>query len=162
MTLLLPRTDTAIEDYQHHIEQHPGTDREILAYLTRHINGLMCAEIEQSVTRLIRERLEIGCNDAATSNFLKSVGHSSVRNAKIGEIRIALSRFGDGYQERFNDLVNQTIDEAGFEKLGMAVGKRNQDAHDNPPDITFGELEEAFRVAAVVVDAVRLSLEGGA
>lgn len=162
MTLLLPLTDTAIGDYQLHVKQYPGTDREILAYLTRHINGLMCAEIEQSVTRLIRERLEIGCSDTATSNFLKSVGHSSIRNARIGEIRNALARFGDGCKERFDNLVNQTIDEAGIEKLGMAVGKRNQDAHDNPPDITFRELEEAFSVATDVVDAVRLTLEGGA
>lgn len=159
MTLLLPLTDTAIEDYQLHVKQHPDTGREILAYLTRHINGLMCAEIEQSVTRLIRVRLEIGCSDAATSNFLKSIGHSSIRNAKIGEIRNALARFGDGYRERFDDLIDQTVDEAGVEKLGMAVGKRNQDAHDNPPDITFRELEEAFHVATAVVDAVRLTLE---
>lgn len=160
MTLLLPLTDTAIEDYRLHVEQYPDTAREILAYLTRHINGLMCAEIEQSVTRLIRERLEIGCSDAATSNFLKSVGRSSIRNATIREIRNALARFGDGYRERFNNLVNQTVDEAGIEQLSMAVGKRNQDAHDNPPDITFRELEEAFRVAADVVDAVRVTLQG--
>ena len=159
MPLPLPLTDTAIEDYQLHIKRHPSTDREILAYLTRHINGLMCAEIEQSVTRLIRERLEIGCNDTATSNFLKSVGHSSIRNATIGEIRNALARFGGCYKERFDDLVNQTVDEAGIEQLGMAVGKRNQDAHDNPPDITFRELQEAFHVATDVVNAVRLTLD---
>ena len=70
-----------------------------------------------------------------------------------------MARFGDSYKERFYSLINQTIDETGIEKLGMAVGKRNQDAHSNPPDITFRELEEAYRVAADVIDAVRLTLE---
>ena len=70
-----------------------------------------------------------------------------------------MTRFGDSYKERFDTLVNQMIDEAGIEKLGMAVGKRNQDAHDNPPDITFRELQEAFHVATDVVNAVRLTLD---
>ena len=161
MTILLPLTDTAIEDYRLHVEQHPNTDREILAYLTRHINGLLCMEIEQVVTRLIRDRLEIGCSDAATSNYLKSLGRSSIRNATIREMRNALALFGADYKEKFDNLVDQTIGEVGIEKMGTAVGKRNQDAHDNPPDITFRELEEAFRAATGVVDAVRLTLEGG-
>jgi ribosomal 50S subunit-associated protein YjgA (DUF615 family) len=158
MSLLLPLTDTAIEDYQIHVRQHPDTDLGILAYLTRHINGLMCAEIEQAVSRLIRERLEIGCSDAATSNFLKSGGYSSIRNAKLEEIRKAVTRFGDAYKEKFDLLVGQTIGEADRGKLGMAVGRRNQDAHENPPNITFRELEEAFRVATFVVEAVRTTL----
>ncbi len=159
MLLLLPLTDTAIADYSQHINQHPDTDSAILAYLTRHINGLMCAEIEQVVTRLIRARLEIGCSDAATSNYLKSLRRSEIRNAKLSEIKNALSLFGNEYRQRFNDLVDQFVGEDGIAKMGLAVGKRDQDAHENPPNITFRELTETYKIATSVVDAVRLTLD---
>lgn len=158
VALLLPLTDTAISDCRQHISQYPNIDPAIPAYLTRHLNGLMCAEIERVVTRLIRERLGKGCSDAATSSFLQSLGRSSVRNATISEIRNTIKLLGSQYQEKFNSLLEQTVGQDGIEKLGIAVGKRNENAHENPPDITFGELEEAFSVANKVVEAVRNTL----
>ena len=118
----------------------------------------MCGEVEQVVTRLIRERLELGCSDDATSNFLKSLRRSTVRNATFREIRGSLALFGETYRDDFSDLVYQSVGESGIEKLGMAVGKRNQDAHENPPDITYLELEEAYTVATTIVDAVQITL----
>lgn len=159
MNPLLPLTHTAIADCRDHVNQFPGADPAILAYLTRHVNGLMCAEIERVVTRLIRERLGKGCSDTATSSFLQSLGRSSVRNATVSEIRNTIKLLGSQYQEKFNHLLEQTIGQEGIEKLGIAVGKRNENAHENPPDITFGELEDAFSTATKVVDAVRLTLE---
>ena len=159
MTSQLPLTDAAIADCREHVNQYPDTDPVITAYLTRHVNGLMCAEIEWVVTRLIRERLEAGCSDDATANFLKTMRRSTVRNASFSEIRDTLALLGSTYRNKFSELVDQTIKEDGIEKLGMAVGKRNQNAHENPPDITFRELEEAFDIAARLVDAVRLTLQ---
>ena len=159
---LLILTGAAIADYQNHLERYPDTDPVILAYLTRHINGLMCAEIEQVITRLVREKLERGCKDEATANFLKSIHRrSAIANAAVPAIRNALSRVGDDHLERFNTFVYQpeSIGDAGVEKLGIAVRKRNENAHDNPPDITFRELEESYNVAIKVVDAVRHILE---
>lgn len=157
--LQLPLTGTAIEDCRDHINQYPETDAAILAYLTRHVNGLMCAEIEQVVTRLIRERIGLGCSDEATRNYLGSLRRSAVRNAKVSEIRNTLALLGNTYRDRFNNLVDRTAGEDGIEKLGTAVAKRDQDAHDQPPDITFRELEEVYGIATEVVVAVRQSLE---
>ena len=157
---LLRLTGAAIADYQNHLGEFPNTDPVIFAYLTRHINGLMCAEIEQVVTRLIRERLERGCRDEATANFLKSLRRSSIRNATVSEIRDAMKLFGDDHRTKFNDLLDQAaVNEESIGKLGMAVGNRDQDAHESPPNITFRELEEAYVVATAVMDAVRLTLE---
>ena len=139
--------------------QHSDADPAIVAYLTRHVNGLMCAEIERVVTRLIRERLEAGCSDEAVLNYLKSTRRSAIRNAKFREIRNTLRLLGSAYEERFSGLVWSGVGEEGIEKLGMAVGKRDKDAHEDPPDVTFRELEEAYDVATQVVDAVRLTLE---
>lgn len=159
MALLLPATDTAISDCRQHINQYPDIDPVIPAYLTRHVNGLMCAEIERVVTRLIRERLGKGCRDGATSRFLQSLGRSSVRNASVSEIRNTIKLLGGPYQDKFNRLLDQTVGQEGIETLGMAVGKRNENAHESPPDITFRELEDAYSIANRVVDAVRLTLE---
>ena len=159
MTLQLPLTNAAITDCRDHVNQHPDTDPVISVYLTRHVNGLMCAEIEWVVTRLIRERLEAGCSDNATSNFLKTMRRSVVRNATFAEIRDTLALLGRTYGAKFSELVEQTVAEEGIERLGMAVGKRNQNAHESPPDITFRELEETFRAAIQVVDAVKLTLQ---
>ena len=159
MDLLLPLTDTAITDCRHHVNQHPDTDPAVVAYLTRYVNGLMCTEIENVVTRLIRARLEIGCSDEATSNFLKSAGRTIVRNAKISEVRGKLALLGIAYKDSFSAELDRTVGEDGIGKLGIAVGKRNENAHDDPPDITFRELEEAYSVATRVVDAVRLTLQ---
>ena len=159
MTLQLPLADAAITDCRDHVNQHPDTDPAISAYLTRHVNGLMCAEVEQVVTRLIRERLEARCSDEATLNFLKTMRRSAIRNATFAEIRDTLALLGNTYRNKFSDLVDQMFKEGDIEKLGMAVGKRNQNAHESPPDITFRELQEVFGIATRLVDAVRLTLD---
>lgn len=156
--LLLPLTDTAISDCRRHIEQYSDTDPAIIAYLTRHINGLMCAEIEQVVTRLIRKRLRAGCGDDATLNFINSMRRSAIRNATYGEIRKTIKLLGENYDDRFRELVTNAVGEEGIGKLGTAVGKRNEDSHETPPDVTFNELEEAYGVATSVVYAVSRTL----
>ena len=156
---ILPLTSAAIADYQNHLSQHPTTDQVILDYLTRHINGLMCAEIEQVVTGLIRDRLAIGCRDEVTANYLKSLRRSAIRNATFSEIGRTLALFGNDYRENFDVNARKTLADSDIEKLGIAVKNRDADAHEAPPPITFGELEDAYNVATQVVDAVRQTLE---
>ena len=84
---------------------------------------------------------------------------SPVRNATISEIRNTIRLLGNDYRDKFNNLVDQSIGQADIEKLGMAVGKRNENAHENPPNITIRELDEAFSIAIKVVEAVKLTLE---
>lgn len=101
----------------------------------------------------------MGCSDTATSNFLKSMRRSSVRNATISEIRNTIRLLGNDYRDKFNNLVDQFVGQADIEKLGIAVGKRNENAHENPPNITIIELEDVFSIATKVVEAVKLTLE---
>lgn len=108
---------------------------------------------------MIRDRLERGCSDAATFNFLTSWQRGVVRNAKIGEIRNTIGLLGREYRDTFDNLINRNVGDEGIDRLGRAVSERNRNAHDAPPDITFGELEIALTFARKVVDAVRLTLE---
>lgn len=158
MPILLPFTDTAITDCRDQMAAHPDTDVAILAYLTSHVNSLMCAEIESVVTRLIKERIQRGSDEAAAS-FLTSLRHSVVRNAKYSEIGDKLALLGDEYKQRYEDMVDNSVGEEGIQRLGMAVGRRDDAAHRTPPNITFKELEEAFSAATTIVDAVRIALE---
>ena len=159
MNLLLPLTGTALIDCRNHVDRYSETDPAIMAYLTRHVNGLMCAEIESTITRLIHERLVNRCIDTATVNFIASKRKTTIRNATFGEIRGAMKLLGVAYDKKFGDLVRLNVGEEGIERLAMSVGKRNKTAHDIPPDITFGELEDTYKIATQIVDAVRLSLE---
>ncbi len=157
-TMYLPLTQTAIADCRELTVQNPDIDPVIGAYLTRYVNGLMCAEIEAVVSDLIKRRLKDGCADTATSNFLSSIGRSAIRNATVSEIRDKMKLFGTEYANRFDNIIDNAIGESGREKLGVAVRNRNDNAHDKPVDITFNELEEAFQVATKVVDAVSSTL----
>ena len=160
---LLRLTGAAIADYQNHLDEFPNTDPVILAYLTRHINGLMCAEIEQVVTSLVCARLGAGYGDEETSNFFPNFLNyrriSSIRNARVDQIRIALSSFGSDCRERFDRLVREAVDAEDIGKLSTAIRKRNDDAHSIPPTITFQEVEETYLITTAVMDAVRLTLE---
>ncbi len=163
MPHLLPLTWTAIADYREHLGQYPDTDPVILAYLTRHINGLMCAEIEQVITSLVCERQGVGHKDEESlnffPNFLNSRRISSIRNARVAQMRIVLSSFGPNYQKKFDKLVRETVDPEGIGKLNTAVKKRNDDSHNIPPTIIFQEVEETYQVATAVIDAVKQTLE---
>lgn len=101
----------------------------------------------------------MGCSDTGTSNFLKSLGRSSVRNATISEIRNTIHLLGNDYRDKFNNLIDQSVGQADIDKLGMAVRNRNENAHENPPNITFRDLQEVFPIAVKVVEAVKLTLE---
>ena len=101
----------------------------------------------------------MGCSDTATSNYLKSLVRSSVRNATISEIRNTIRLLGNDYRDKFNNLIDQSVGQEGIDKLGMAVRNRNENAHENPPNITIRELDEAFSIAIKVVEAVKLTLE---
>lgn len=159
MELLLPLTDTAISDCRAHFAEHPNTDPAISAYLTRHVNALLCAEIEAVTTRLIKERIQSGCNDSATSNFLRSLSRSAIRNAKYSEIRDTLKLLGVEYGLKFESEVGTSVGESGIETLGTAVGKRDANSHRHPPNITFRELEQVYSIATSIIEAVRVTLD---
>ena len=161
MADLLPLTALAIEDCRDHMSRHLDIDQVIVDYLVRHVNALLCAEIEREVSRLIRERLENGCSDAETLNYvLRYIRHGAVQNATFQEIKQKLSYFDDSFGEKFDRLVRNSIGDEGIGRLSLAVEKRNATSHDSPPSITFGELDDAFSAATVLVDSVRATLAG--
>ena len=152
--LLLPLTDTAIEHCRDHLGAHPDTDPAVTSYLARHVNSLMCAEIEVVVSRIIEQRVQAGCSDEVASNFLASLRRNVIRNAKYDEIQGKLKILGQQIAARFEERINETVGEDGKNRLGVAVKKRDDAAHREPPDITFNEVVAAYADATVIVGLV--------
>lgn len=156
----LPRTERAIADFQNLLSQYPLTEEVIQSYLISHINVSMCAEIEREVSLLFRERLERGCQDEATLNYItQHIRRGAVANATVQEIKEKLSFFGSEYGKRFDAAVRQSVGNDGIGKMTIAVQKRNAAAHDIPPIIDFQEVVATYQVAAAIVDAVRQALQ---
>ena len=142
---------------------NPDTDPAIIAYLTRYINILLCAETESTVTEMVRDRLDRGVgDDAPVANFLKSMRRSAIRSAKYSEIADTLGLFGTSYKNQFQSEVstNAKVGESGIQRLGISVGNRDKTAHDSQaqPDITFSELEDAYKVAEEIMQVVMNAL----
>ena len=156
--LLLPLTDTALKDCRAHIGSTPDIDLSIVGYLTRHVAVLMCAEVESVITKLIENRIDLGCDDAA-SNLVKSVRGGLVRNAKFNEIGNRLSLLGDDTRKAFEEMVEASAGEEGVARLGMTVRSRDEAAHMSPPNITFDELDAAYEAAAQIVEAAAAALK---
>lgn len=154
MELLLPETDTALTHCRAHLNRDPRPDLAIEAYLTRHITGLMCAEVESVIQQLIVERVALGCDEAA-ARLVSSVRANLIRNAKFSEIGDKLALLGDDVKRIYAESVQRSIGEEGIARLGTAVAKRDLVAHSKPPDITFDELVEAYEAASAVVAAVK-------
>ena len=138
------------------VVNNPDTDPAISAYLTRYINVLMCAEIESTVTDIVRERIERG-SDKQVSNFLKSMRRNAVRNATYSEIADKVGLFGTDYKRQIRNDVMARVGDEGIERLGIAVRKRDDTTHHAraQPDITFSELEAAYKAAEEVVESVK-------
>lgn len=81
-----------------------------------------------------------------------------IRNATFAEIKGKMKLFGPQYESTFQSIFDQTVEEGGKEKLGIAVENRDTNAHDDPVDITLNELEDAFDVATKMVAAVQDAL----
>ena len=140
------------------VVENPDTDTAVSAYLTRHVNVLMCAEIESVVSKLVLEKVERSYGTPA-ANFLNSIRKGRkgfIPNAQYSEIVQALGLFGTAYRDEFKKAVNEAVGEEGIAMLGIAVGKRNETAHtQTQPDITFREVETAFEVADAIVSIAR-------
>lgn len=158
MGVLLPQTAAAIGDCRDHIKLYPETDPVIAAYLTRYVNIALCAEIESVISQIIHDRIGRSC-DKSAAMFFRQRRRNVIRNAKFAEIRKVVNQFGPHYEQRFSELAAQQLDDAKRTSLGNAVADRDSTAHEEPPQITFRELVDAYAAAEIVVGLVDLVLQ---
>lgn len=158
----LPRTSIALEDCQRHLDavkDVPGVDTAAIeAYLARHVVLVLCAEIEQSITDLVYERVDRGGCDQVVAALMKARKKGMVRSAHHSEIAGTLGQLGVSIQEAYEAAVEAAVGEAGINRLGNTVGARDAISHSSPPNITLGDLRDAYVVAQQIVAAARNAL----
>jgi hypothetical protein len=156
--ILLPRSDTALEDCRKHLSDFPDTDPAVTAYLVRHVSVLLCNEIEAALTQLIIDRVDRGCDEGA-ANLVKTVRGGLVRNARPKEMRDAIHLFGEPCGQLYDRRIEEKVGDEGLSRLGTLVSHRNLISHSTPADLTFSELERAYKAAAGLLEAAREALE---
>lgn len=159
----LPRTALVLEDCENHltaIATTPNVDSSAVeAYLARHAILVLCAEVEQTITDIVYERVDRGGCDPEVANMLRARRKGMVRNAKHGEIADTLGQLSVDIQTKYTDGVAASIGEAGITRLGDTVAARDQLSHSaNPPNVTLRDVREAYVVAEAVVSAARAAV----
>jgi hypothetical protein len=162
VSVLLPRTETALADCRIHLAAVAAADpaldtAAVGSYLAGHLAVLLCAEIESSMTAFFDEII-----DASTCEpNVKALARTrkwTLYSARYSDIVGAMSRFGDAIRDRFKEEVNATIGDAGTARLGTVVSLRNDAAHAAPPAITFRDIEDATAAAKEILQAARNAL----
>lgn len=158
----LPRTAITLDDCRRHIEavhNLEGIDTAAIeAYLARHVVLVLCAEIEQSITELVYERVDRGGCDEVVANLMRARKKGMVRSATHDEIGQTLGQLGVKIRDQYRAAVEASIGELGVSRLGNAVGARDAVSHSVPPSITLGDVRHAYEAALHVVVAARDAL----
>jgi len=164
MDVVLPRTDLALEICRSHIVvagfADPPLDTNVIeAYLARHLVIQLCAEVEETIGRLVDTRIAAsGCDEEAL-RYIRSRGGSAVRNARSSEIADMLGQLSASLRKRYLDSVAASVGDAGAALLGNVVTARNSIAHGSPASMSLREVAEAVEVASAIVIAARDALE---
>ena len=159
---LLPRTAIALEDCKKHVAVVRGVEdvdsSAVEAYLARHIVLVLCAEIEQSITELVYERVDRGGCDEVVANLMRARKKGMVRSAKHEEISSTLGQLGVDIRDAYVNAVAAAVGDEGVVRLGNAVVARDAVSHASPPSITLNDVEAAYNVGLAVVDAAQQAL----
>lgn len=155
--MLLPRTDTALEDCRRHLEACPDIDPAVLSYLVRHLAVTLCAEMEHSLSKILVQRVEAGC-DEGPANLIKSVRKNLLRSARPSEIKDIVRYFGESSLARYEDEIRTSVGDEGLSRLGTLVSHRDATAHTEPLDMTFREFELAYQAAVGIATAFLAAL----
>ena len=130
----------------------------IEAYLARHLVLVLCAEVEQSITDLVYQRVDRGGCDDVVASLMKARKKGMVRSAHHAEIASTLGQLSVEVQQKYEAAVELAIGEAGINRLGSAVGARDAVSHSSPPNITLGDVRQAYEAAREVVVAAQDAL----
>ena len=159
---LLPRTAVTLEDCKAHIATIRSTGTidtsAVEAYLARHVVLVLCAEIEQSITDLVYQRVDRGGCDPVVANLMRARKKGMVRSANHDEIASTLGQLDISIRDSYKSTVLDAVGEAGVVRLGNAVTARDSVSHASPPSITLNDVEAAYQVGLVVVDAATQAL----
>lgn len=150
----LNRTSTVIEDCEAIVMNSAVTGSPIESYLVQHALVVLCAEMQQEIYKIVRQRAD-QTNDQQLSNFISKAAGRVLRSVGKTELAGFVGLFGQNEKEKFNQLLNETA----VTKYNNAVNNRHDVAHKSGVQVTFSELKEAVVAASGILQAIVASLE---
>ena len=154
MNSYLPRTLLALEECEQHLSITGTTGTSIESYLTQHILVILCAEMQQEIYRIVKEKTAKHTNGPILQ-FISAAQVRMLRSVKTGEICGFLACFDTKHKELFNNSL--TDQEIGA--YNNAITDRHDVAHRQGANITFSELKNAFNIASKILQTVNNILD---
>lgn len=149
----LIRTTTIIADCESVVSNPDLMGSPIESYLVQHALIVLCAEIQQEVYEIVRNRAAYA-NDQQLTNFTSNTAKRVLRSVEKSELAGFVGHFGKEEKDRFNQLVDDTE----VTKYNNAVSNRHDVAHRSGVHVTFSELKDAVFAASNILYALETSL----
>ncbi len=150
----LVRTTAIIEDCESFVSNPEFMGSPIESYLVQHALVVLCAEIQQDIYEIVRERAA-RADDQQLASFVSNAAQRVLRSVGKSELAGFVGYFGQEEKKKFNAL----LDEAEVTKYNNAVNNRHDIAHRSGVQVTFSELKEAVSAASNILQALALSIE---
>lgn len=147
--MFLQRTDLAIQDCEQHLIETRAFGSPVESYLTQHILVILCAEMQQEIYKLVKQRCSTN-SDQYLMKFIESTQEKVLRSVQKAEIAGFLGYFGLGVKDQFN----KSISESEVSIYNNAVLSRHDVAHRMGSTTTFEELKSATEIAKRILSRI--------
>ncbi|WP_420813133.1 HEPN domain-containing protein [Parasulfuritortus cantonensis] len=149
------RIEQTLERCEEHLSTSVAYGTEIESLLTQSILVIMCAEFEQKIETIVREKCS-SIEDGSIREFLGSCVGAVFRSVKSNEIAGLLNRFGPSYKEAFNQKTADNPRAVTF--YNNIVTNRHGVAHSEGSNATFREVKQFYEEGHVLLDYFREAL----
>jgi len=151
----IARIDQTLEKCEQHLSAAVAYGTEIESLLTYSVLVLMCAEFEQAIEAILREKCS-SVADTSIKEFFGSCVDAVFRSVRSSEMAGLLNRFGSTYKEIFNNKANDNPVSVTF--YNNIVTNRHSIAHSEGSNATFREAKQFYEEGHMVLDFFRDAL----
>ncbi len=151
----LVRIDQAFEECEKHLSSTKAFGTEIENLLTQSLLVLICAEFEQKIEAIIREKCAV-IQDGSLREFVGSCVSAVFRSVKSSDIAGLLNRFGGAYKEIFKQKTD--ANQVAVTLYNNIVTNRHGVAHSGGGNATFSEVKDFYEKGHIVLDFFREAL----
>lgn len=148
----IARIEQTLERCEEHLSTTAAYGTEIESLLTHSLLVLMCAEFEQKIESLVKEKCT-SVTDTSIKEFVGSCLDVVFRSVKSTEIAGLLNRFGTTYKAAFNLKTEENPRAVTF--YNNIVINRHVVAHSAGSNATFRDVKQFYEEGHVVLDFVR-------
>ena len=149
----LLRSSSALEEVTQHVDDSEARGTVIEAFLAQHILVVICAEVQQEISRLIKSRIdEVGSIEL--TSFTVASCTRLFRSVMTSEIAGLLGHFSRACKDSFNEQLDDRL----IFQYNAAVKDRHAVAHTSGVQITLNDARQVLEHADLVLAAAAQAL----